>query len=193
MLFCRIMLRRAPISRWLNTAFGIIERSAHIDLPVYLCPSVQHYSVASTARSRSLQWGSRHQSRRRLQRHLHVQAHPSSTVSPDENTSAAAAAPAADADADALPLHKLPKQCTGCGALSQFSLPDKPGYYDLSRKAVQRFLGVEEKRNVSREEERVFEETIKRIYADNLRGDGSLDLESMGLTLADDEEVIFRM
>lgn len=40
------------------------------------------------------------------------------------------------------PLRKLPVQCHGCGALSQTTVPNEPGYYDMSRRAVRLYLGL---------------------------------------------------
>ncbi|KAJ4307108.1 hypothetical protein N0V88_000485 [Collariella sp. IMI 366227] len=43
------------------------------------------------------------------------------------------------------PKKTLPVQCHGCGALSQTTVPDEAGYYDVSRKAVKQYLGLEVK------------------------------------------------
>ncbi|KAG7294274.1 hypothetical protein NEMBOFW57_004345 [Staphylotrichum longicolle] len=41
------------------------------------------------------------------------------------------------------PSKTLPLQCHGCGALSQTTVPDEAGYFDVSRKAVRQYLGLE--------------------------------------------------
>ena len=41
------------------------------------------------------------------------------------------------------PSKTLPLQCHGCGALSQTTVPDEAGYYDVTRKVVREYLGLE--------------------------------------------------
>ena len=38
------------------------------------------------------------------------------------------------------PVLDLPRFCPGCGAFTQSTIPDQPGYYGVNRKAVQAFL-----------------------------------------------------
>ncbi|ROT43396.1 hypothetical protein SODALDRAFT_268999 [Sodiomyces alkalinus F11] len=45
---------------------------------------------------------------------------------------------------EALAAKKLPLQCHGCGAFAQISHANEAGFYDLKRKAVRKFLGLEE-------------------------------------------------
>ena len=180
------MLHRAPISRWLGTALRISERPAHVELPIFLCPSVR-CAVASTPRgARRLPWRPHLQQQQQQQqrRRMHAQASASASVSPGEDNAAAAAAAAAAEPI--IPIEKLPKQCTGCGALSQLSFPDQPGYYDLSRKAVRKYLGMEEDdrrpRSTTREEDRVAEEALKSFL------EKGVDLDALGLSLPPAEE-----
>ena len=85
---------------------------------------------------------------------------------------------------DTLPIEKLPRQCTGCGALTQLTYPDQPGYFNLGRKAVRKFLGVEvRKPRPVREEEKVAEDALKRL------SDQGMDLEALGLAPPPAEEV----
>lgn len=170
MLLYRRMLHRAPISRWLNTALRITERPTQVELPIFLCPSLRpslhRRNVAEAApayRARNLQW------RSQQQRRFHAQADLSTTASTVPDNPAT----------ESLPIHKLPKQCTGCGALSQFSFPDQPGYYELNRKAVRRYLGVEPPRENSRD--RIVEDALRDLDPEILEREG-IDLKAYGET-----------
>lgn len=148
------------------------------------------------------------QQQQQQRRRLHVQADPSTTTSPVEGIVAAedvaattedgaataedgaataeddAATAEDDAAPETLPIEKLPRQCTGCGALSQLSFPGQPGFYDLNRKAVRKFLGVEvQKPRPIREEEKVAEDAIKRLAQQGV------DVEALGLVTPPSENV----
>ncbi|KAK6211966.1 hypothetical protein LQW54_005493 [Pestalotiopsis sp. IQ-011] len=89
---------------------------------------------------------------------------------------------------DLKPVRKLPGQCTGCGALSQTSHPEQPGYFDLGRKVVRRYIGLEQPQQrrpkaQDREEEEIFRRTIESVNLDELKAQG-LDVEDIAPTLA---------
>jgi genetic interactor of prohibitins 3, mitochondrial len=73
-----------------------------------------------------------------------------------------------------LPLERLPQQCPGCGALSQFVDVDEPGFYTLTRKNVREYLGVESAPNVS-VEDAIVKAALKNAgtTAENLNLEGS--------------------
>lgn len=128
-LSCSRLLRT-----FLNTDH-VASRPAN--LPLYLCPAAAKAcstlpqagsrKVASTTASRRQRFPP-HQTRG-----FHVE-----TVESGKGDTTVAAAAAVDSEG----VRKLPAQCYGCGALSQTVVSDKPGYYDLDRKAVKSFLGV---------------------------------------------------
>lgn len=74
------------------------------------------------------------------------------------------------------PIKSLPPICTGCGALSQTTMPNEPGYYSLDRGAVAEYLGHVEKH---KPEQRTQDDVVRQALAD-LDLD---DLEAQGVNL----------
>ncbi|KAI5864235.1 hypothetical protein GGS23DRAFT_563457 [Durotheca rogersii] len=168
-------MRRAFCSRWLNPALSIVEHPRGVEPPLFLCPSI-------------------HTSLRRLR--LEVAAFPSpAPASPwtPQRQFLHLAHPKAEADVQIpppsvrgapqpLPTRKLPRQCRGCGALTQTSRPGQPGYFDLGRKAVQNFLGIALAEKRSRAEDKIYEEALMRLDHEQLEKQG-VDVEGLLLSL----------
>lgn len=115
----------------------IAERPSVTEVPGYLCPALGSFAQRGhdlVSRTRKLPYGQQ-------QRCLHL-----------DSTTASALEEAPPLDQSLT--KNLPLQCHGCGAFSQTSEPDQAGYYDVSRKAVRRFLGQEQEqeRNSVKEE-----------------------------------------
>ncbi|KAI1825404.1 hypothetical protein F4861DRAFT_501908 [Xylaria intraflava] len=162
-------------SRWLYNALSIAEKPAGLELPVFLCPT----AVSNISRSRSsvpyrlgrAPWTTQ-------RRCLHME---------DE-------APKAPTPASGLPVtlsprkQSLPRQCRGCGALSQTSHPNQAGYFDLNRKVVQKYLGTDEPPNRSRSndeirrEDEVYQEVLKNLDPEALAKQG-VDVAALGFGL----------
>lgn len=60
---------------------------------------------------------------------------------------------------------RLPLQCAGCGALSQTSEKQEPGYYDEGRRSVKAYLGLERTTKGARklEEEETFQASLRNV------------------------------
>ncbi|KAI1495525.1 hypothetical protein F5X99DRAFT_403272 [Biscogniauxia marginata] len=166
-------MHRALSSRWLKDALNIADRPARLELPLFLCPSAKSIRLRprpsadpSLSQPRGLPWNIH-------RRGLHTPADPSTATSLDLGSSVIQPAPA----------HKLPKQCTGCGAFSQASHPNMPGYYDLERKAVRRYLGVEPSFRRSRHEDKIFEDALKHFDHEELAKRG-VDVQALALSAA---------
>ncbi|KAI1471919.1 uncharacterized protein F4812DRAFT_416018 [Daldinia caldariorum] len=168
-------MHRALSSRWLNTALNIAEHPRRVELPLFLCPSINpaYYSqrvgaVASASRVRPSRWRVQH-------RCLHMQA----------DAPAEGAPLSEDGPQKIRPVQKLPSQCRGCGAFSQTTFPDQPGYFDLSRKAVQNYLNPQLV-NRARREDQVYEEVLKNLDHEELKRKG-VDVEALALSLVPPE------
>jgi hypothetical protein len=48
----------------------------------------------------------------------------------------------------------LPRSCPGCGAFTQFTIPEQAGFYDFARKAVQAFVAWSKRRQTGLQEPR---------------------------------------
>ncbi|KAL2140964.1 hypothetical protein VTI28DRAFT_3009 [Corynascus sepedonium] len=120
---------RVLSSRWLGRVFNIERRTAPSELPLYLCPAFRSLSVENATLRRQCRPSTRLVQLRRLhtEASASVSAEPASVVKQTSKT--------------------LPLQCHGCGALSQTVAPNEAGYYDLSRKAVRKYLGLLEESN----------------------------------------------
>lgn len=83
----------------------------------------------------------------------------------------------------------FPVQCHGCGALSQTVAPNEPGYYDLNRRAVKLFLGLEkeEPRGRSRPEDEIVQASLQSLSRDKLAEIGA-DPELFTPKKAEEEE-----
>ncbi|KAI0412078.1 hypothetical protein F5X98DRAFT_355762 [Xylaria grammica] len=166
-------MHRAPATRWLSSALNLSEKPAKLELPVFLCPSVR---TASSYFPRS---STRVLSRQQLapwlvsRRCLHVQADSSITVSP---------ASSPPPPIQSIPTKSLPRQCRGCGALSQTSHPNQPGYFDLSRNAVKKYLGADGPSSRSRSEDQIFEDALRRLDPKELEKQG-VDMQALALSL----------
>ncbi|KAI3319178.1 hypothetical protein HD806DRAFT_510256 [Xylariaceae sp. AK1471] len=160
-------MHRALASRWLNNALNIAERPTRLELPVFLCPSVRTSPRLYTqvpSRLRGAPWTT-------PRRCLHLQADPSTTVTP-----------VSDPSSVSLPTQKLPRQCRGCGALSQTSHSNQPGYFDLTRKAVQKYLGIDGSSHSSRREDKIYEDALKQFDPKELEKQG-VDVKSLALSI----------
>ncbi|KAI1800818.1 hypothetical protein F4811DRAFT_536900 [Daldinia bambusicola] len=168
-------MHRALSSRWLNTALNIAEHPRRVELPLFLCPSINPASyprrvgaVASASRIRPSRWRVQH-------RCLHMQADAPVDDAPLSK----------DGSQKIRPVQKLPKQCRGCGAFSQTTFPDQPGYYDLRRKAVQNYLNPQLV-NRARREDQVYEEVLKNLNHEELKSKG-VDVEALALSIVPPE------
>ncbi|KAI0014629.1 hypothetical protein F4780DRAFT_771858 [Xylariomycetidae sp. FL0641] len=156
-------MHRAPATRWLNNALNITERPARFSLPLFLCPaaeSVSYRRLLSTGAYASRHPVFPYSVPRRC---LHMQADLSSTCIPAEE-------------------RRLPHQCSGCGALSQTSEPTQPGYYDLNRKAVRKYVEGDQPTRISREEDRILEDALKNVDHQMLERQG-VDVQALAASL----------
>ncbi|KAI1655801.1 hypothetical protein F4813DRAFT_366409 [Daldinia decipiens] len=168
-------MHRALSSRWLNTALNLAEHPRRIELPLFLCPSLNPASyhqrlgaAASSSRVRPSRWRVQH-------RCLHMQA----DAFPEDS-------PLPESDSQkGIRVQRLPKQCRGCGALSQTTFPNQPGYYDLSRKAVRNWIRPEVA-NRSRREDKVYEDALKHFDHEELKKKG-VDVEALMLSIVPPE------
>lgn len=66
---------------------------------------------------------------------------------------------------------RLPRQCPGCGAFSQWSDNGEPGFYSLSRRSVKEFLApASESKNAKRLSEReIIESSLRNIGDEALK------------------------
>ncbi|KAI0454403.1 hypothetical protein F5B21DRAFT_475265 [Xylaria acuta] len=101
-----------------------------------------------------------------------MQADASTTVTPVSNPPAVVPTPG----------KALPRQCRGCGALSQTSHPKQPGYFDLSRKAVQKYLDTDRPSHRSRAEDKIYEDALRQLDAKGLEEQG-VDVRALALSL----------
>ncbi|KAI0376157.1 hypothetical protein F5Y04DRAFT_267069 [Hypomontagnella monticulosa] len=168
-------MHRALSSRWLNTALNIAEHPRRVEIPLFLCPSVNVAShrrrlgpVASSPRTRASPWRAQH-------RYLHIEA---------EAPSEAPLQPDAIAP-EPFSLKGLPKQCRGCGALSQTAFPNQPGYFDVGRKAVRSYLRPENT-DRSRHEDKIYEDALKHFDHEELAKKG-VDVDALALSMVPSE------
>ncbi|KAI0804958.1 hypothetical protein GGR55DRAFT_308751 [Xylaria sp. FL0064] len=174
-------MHRAPATRWLNNAFNLSEKPAKLELPIYLCPSVRALSyyllrpgARALSRLRCAPWTA---TRRRC---LHMQANSSTAVAPRLDSSAAAATTVATTRS--VPTRTLPRQCTGCGALSQTADPNQPGYFSLRRNAVRRYLGMDGSSGYLRHEDQIYADALRQLDAEDLEEQG-VDVRALALSL----------
>ncbi|KAK4166184.1 hypothetical protein QBC43DRAFT_314173 [Cladorrhinum sp. PSN259] len=157
---------RTACSRWLGKVFSI-ERNASTsastsELPLYLCPAFRSLSVNTTTRP---QYRQQTPFQIRQIRRLHTQLHePKTNTTPSRITKP--------------PVRTLPVQCHGCGALSQTTTPGEAGYYDVSRKTIRQYLGLEEEEVKPRREEEIVEKALEGIDLKALEEQG-IDLSSL--------------
>ncbi|KAK3304513.1 uncharacterized protein B0T15DRAFT_244046 [Chaetomium strumarium] len=146
---------RALCSRWLGRALNLERSIATSEIPLYLCPAFRALSVDNAAvRPRG-----RPSTRPVQARRLHTETVASVHREPPVSTK--------------LPPKTLPVQCHGCGALSQTTVPNEAGYYNVSRKAVRQYLGLEEERLAKpRDADRIVEQTLKSVDVEALERQG---------------------
>jgi genetic interactor of prohibitins 3, mitochondrial len=141
-------MHRSLSSRWLRTALRITGKRPVAEVFIFLCPVLGQTRPLRHGQNFSLR--SPHQLQR-LQC-LHTQHE---VVEDAPITSPSTVIP-----------KSLPIQCSGCGAFSQTSSAEEPGYYDLDRKAVKIYLGqIKRKKNLSefRKENALIEAALKKL------------------------------
>ncbi|KAI1295811.1 hypothetical protein F5Y03DRAFT_301216 [Xylaria venustula] len=167
-------MHRASTTRWLNNALNLSERHTKLELPIFLCPSVR--TTRSYLKRPSAQVVTRLQrapwTTTTTKRCLHMQADSSSADSPVSSPPAVLSPPT----------KTIPRQCSGCGALSQTSHPNEPGYFDLSRNAVKKYLGIDGRSHRSRKEEQIYEDALKQLDIKEIEKWG-VDAQALGLSL----------
>ncbi|KAI1111238.1 hypothetical protein F5Y14DRAFT_426249 [Nemania sp. NC0429] len=156
-------------SRWLNRA------PTRLDLAVFFSSSRTYIPSRSgdqvLPRCRAAPWTTT-TTTTPPRRCLHMQADASTTLSAESNPPSILSAPATS----------LPRQCTGCGALSQTADPNQPGYFDLNRKAVKAYLGIEGPPRTSRSEDRIYETVLSQLDPNELEKKG-VDVQALALGL----------
>jgi len=113
------------------------------DLPTFLCPGLLNVRPSPSTRGRS--YATRQQPRQ-FQGLAASQRRCIATAASGEGATILPAAPTARA------LEKLPRQCPGCGAYSQFVDKEEAGFYTITRKTIKEFLGTSSKRDTSAED-----------------------------------------
>ncbi|KAK8086899.1 hypothetical protein PG994_001873 [Apiospora phragmitis] len=170
-------MHRAISTKWLGSSLRTAERSSSLQLPIFLCPAFGNRHNHNLSRPRTTlrtpppSWKAQ-------RRCVQTQAEP---------TDSALIEPSGVPEPDPVPIRDLPTQCTGCGALSQTFASDQPGYYDLGRKAVRWYLGLEKSRSKrairDREEEGVYQDVLRKFDEAEIEKLG-LDVEDIAPTLA---------
>ncbi|KAI5918769.1 hypothetical protein F4810DRAFT_703985 [Camillea tinctor] len=186
-------MHRALSSRWLNDALNIAEHPARLELPLFLCPLARSTVLRPRLKPRSDAVPYRLQPRspswNASRRSLHSQAALATTSLSDTSGS-----PGSSEESRAVQLklaRKLPRQCAGCGAFSQFEEPEMPGYYDLDRKAVRKFLGVEPMFHRSRQEDKIYEDALKHFNHAELAKKG-VDVKALAMSIGPTEEELWQ-
>ncbi|KAI1433207.1 hypothetical protein GGR50DRAFT_669967 [Xylaria sp. CBS 124048] len=153
-------MHRVLSSRWLHNAMNIVERPVRLELPVFLCPTavsnIRRSGSPFSYRLRSAPWSTK-------RRCLHTQAEAPIITAPGSDVHVALPPPKKPT---------LPYQCRGCGALSQTSQPNQPGYFDLSRKVVQKYLGTDKPSERSRREDKLYEDVLSMLDPEALAKQG---------------------
>ncbi|KAK4102579.1 hypothetical protein N658DRAFT_495286 [Parathielavia hyrcaniae] len=145
---------RALPSRWLGRVFNLERSSPTSELPLYLCPAFRSLSREPFAERRPC-------NARPIQvRRLYTQSTEATHTDPP---------PLAKQPAKTLPL-----QCHGCGALSQTTVPNEAGYYDVSRKVVRQYLGVLEEKGHTRpsDPDHLIQQTLQSVDVEALERQG---------------------
>ncbi|KAL2126180.1 hypothetical protein VTI74DRAFT_1521 [Chaetomium olivicolor] len=147
---------RTLSSRWLGRVFNIERSVAASELPLYLCPAFRSLSVENVAVRRACRPNPRPVQVRRL----HIETSVKAAIEP----------PAFAKE----PSKTLPVQCHGCGALSQTAVPNEAGYYDLSRKVVRQYLGLEEKeeKRRPRDTDEIVKQALQSVDVEALEKQG---------------------
>ena len=145
-------MHRALPARWLRTALSIGDRRISGSVPLFLCPRLSPSSTLPAAKFPA-------QPIRGARRCLHVDA--TATTAPN----------VVDPPRATVARRQLPSHCTGCGAFSQTTDPDVPGYYDTGRRAVKAYLAVRAPvaGQTSGEEDAIVQEALGRIEPERLK------------------------
>jgi hypothetical protein len=124
-----------------------VEQISYVDLPAFLCPALLRVPCAH--------WPLQQR------RTLHT-AQEQTTIPKLEPTSEPLPVPKSAAAArEAISLAKLSPQCPGCGALTQTTEKDSPGYFNLKRKTVKDFLEVKTEGTQQKREDAIIEQSLK--------------------------------
>jgi len=184
----KMMLQHASSRTWVRSALRIGERpQQRLDLPLFLCPLAGRMQFPVSSATQPVTAFRQASSLTHVHsggfsrintscRYMHIQATQETTVT---GPSEAAATPYPDLHAS------LPKQCTGCGALSQTVLPNQPGYFSLDRKAVRKHAGLETLKPVepsTSAEDAIVESVIKKADKSELERQG-VDLDELSSAL----------
>ncbi|KAK4139169.1 uncharacterized protein C8A04DRAFT_16099 [Dichotomopilus funicola] len=153
-------------SRWLGRAFNLERRRpAASELPLYLCPAFRSISGGRMTG--------------------HFPRRPPLQPAQFRRLYAGSAAPSPTEPQPEVkqPIRTLPFQCPGCGALSQTSVPDAAGHYDLSRRILQEYLGLVEtskrrRSGESQDNDEVVQRALQSIDVDALKAQG-INLEGL--------------
>lgn len=173
----REMMRRSanqPLCSRLLRNFLNIEHSssAGSTLPLYLCPAAARLSSTLSSRSSRRPIPAAQESRL-LPLHQTRKSHAEANEIRDDaalNSTVVSLEQRVLVPAGPAPVRQLPVQCHGCGALSQTTVADTAGYYDLSRKPVKIFLGLlkeEEPRRQS--EDDIVQASLRNLSQDQLK------------------------
>ncbi|KAK0740237.1 hypothetical protein B0T18DRAFT_417511 [Schizothecium vesticola] len=156
---------RSLYSKLLGNIYNLERCSSPARLSPFLCPTLLRAHSSTTPRRPS------HRQNGPLllsqARRLHTSPTLRTEAHPDPEQPQAETRP---------PIKSLPPICTGCGALSQTTMPNEPGYYSLDRGAVAEYLGLAEKH---KPEPGTQDDVVRQALAD-LDLD---DLEAQGVNL----------
>ncbi|KAI1461110.1 hypothetical protein F4805DRAFT_414760 [Annulohypoxylon moriforme] len=160
-------MHRSLSSRWLKSALNIAEHPRTLELPLFLYPSIHRApprrrigAAAFSSQARDSKWRVQH-------RCLHAQAAAEDPLTPDHDPHTQESPPIQTQPI----VQQLPRQCRGCGALSQITSPDLPGYFDLKRKAVINYLRPRSV-NLSRQEDLIYEHALNNPHLKELKDRG---------------------
>ncbi|KAI1095465.1 hypothetical protein F5B19DRAFT_441721 [Rostrohypoxylon terebratum] len=163
-------MHRSLPSRWLKSALDIAEHPRSLELPLFLYPSIyralprQRFSAVALSQARASKW--------RIQRRcLHAQAAAEDHPTPNHDVQNIAPVQSQPV------VRQLPRQCRGCGAISQTTDPEIPGYFDLSRKTVANYLRPRTI-DLSRQDDIVYERALDKSRLEELKEKG-VDVDSL--------------
>ncbi|KAK3315265.1 hypothetical protein B0H66DRAFT_564895 [Apodospora peruviana] len=169
-------------SRWLGRVFSLsLDRShsaASSHPPEYLCPALWSGAPESTvvprrhftSRPRQFAHGYHYGCSSRV-RGLHAHAEAAITSAPEPQTERL--------DISRQPVKALPLNCTGCGASSQTTVPNQPGYYDMSRNAIKQYLGIATApKKLVRKDDEVVQQALAGLDLEQMEKLG-IDLKSL--------------
>lgn len=140
---------RVVYPQWLRSVFST---GNHGLPPPFLCPAMRHRPLSLAAGTAALARQHSTPTWSRQRRCLMTQT--SNSMSGE-----------ASVRLDRPPTGTLPPQCPGCGAFSQTSNPSLPGFFNLTRNSIKKYLGleVEEPPRRVREDDRVVQEALRHV------------------------------